>query len=174
MKKTILAISTIISTFAFAQQRPNSNSNIWLSLIMPKLSVEVGLTESISLSAGIGQFWVGEYENVNGVVTKNTIEGITTLSLLPKIRTTIAKRREFGKTTDNFSGGYVALPVIQYLSKGYGLELVYGTQGTWGKTGLFFYNINAGLGYSKVDLEENPDVDGIGLTGSINIGFRLK
>lgn len=174
MKKIIFGLSLFTTAFGFSQTRNNNESKVWLSLLLPELRIEVANTEKITSTVGLGYLWTGEYESINGVETKNTIEGLPFISAMPKYRTTIDRRQNLGKTLDNFSGGYVALPIHYYLSKGYQLGLVYGTQGTWGRTALFFYNFNIGLGYSNVDLEKNKDIEGVGLAGGFNIGIRLK
>ena len=171
LKALIVAICLLPLT-VLAQEK--QDTRVWLSLFMPELRVEMQTGASSSLKTGVGLFFVGEYQSVNGETTKNTLESIVHINAEPRFFTTRKKRKTTNKTIDYFSGGYVGVPFHLYGSQGFSIGATYGTQGTLGQKHAFFYNFGIGLGYIDLELEKNPDLKGGDLIGTFGFGFRLK
>ncbi len=162
-----------LSLTAFAQEEKQKTS-VRLGLLFPELIVEMQNAEASSFKMGVGIMLAGEYRSENGETTKNTIETITHFNFEPRFFVSRKRRLAMNKSIDNFSGGYIGIPATVYLSKGYSVGALYGTQGTLGRRKDFFYNLGIGVGYVNIELEQNDDIQGADLLTEATIGFRLK
>lgn len=172
LKHLILGLGLLPATL-FAQENIQE-TRVSLSFIIPQLRIETQIAEITSLKFGVGYMPVGEYENVNGEVTKNTIESLISVSIEPRFYVSRKRRLEMAKSTNYFSGGYIGIPASMYVSKGFSFGALYGTQGMFGSSKLFFYNVGIGLGYINIELEKNKDLQGADFISEIALGIRLK
>ncbi|MGB0884016.1 MAG: hypothetical protein ACPG4W_07015 [Flavobacteriales bacterium] len=167
-------LSLLLPLTSFAQQRANTESRIWLSILNPSLRIEMPIADEWSMNAGASILFAGEYEKVNGVETKNTIESLPAITLEARYFTTRAKRSEMGKTTDYFSGGYLGIPLNLYVGKGFSFGALYGVQGVNRRTSRFFYNLAIGLEYTDIEFDKNDPKQGVFLGSTLGLGVRLK
>lgn len=172
LKHFILVLGLLPATL-FAQKN-TQETRINLSFILPELRIETQIAEITSLKLGVGYMPIGEYEQVNGKVTKNTIESLISISVEPRFYVSTKRRLDMGKSTDYFSGGYIGIPVSMFVSKGFAFGALYGTQGMLGNSKVFFYNVGIGFGYVKLDLEKAKDIQGADIMSEIALGIRLK
>jgi hypothetical protein len=152
---------------------------IRVSIIVPGVSVEKGISEKITLFTEIGSgfglsisqndgtFWVSMMSASNG----QDISG-THFKIFPFVKMegryyyNLGRRKALNKSIANFTGNYISSYNVYLLNQQFISGMTWGLQRNWRR---FHFNLNLGLG-----LYFNSDETGISIINEAKIGFLLN